>query len=140
MKVLNQQILAEQLLVETEDHRRMVIDASEVLSTLPAGATPKIEPAATEETGEAGSNDRERKKSRRPRRRRKPASSTDSNPGSKDRGAAKNDQGSNKTDSPEKNPQASTDGETTTKKPRRNRSNRNRRRRSKRKPKSDDQS
>ena len=34
MKVLNQQILAEQLLVETEDHRRMVIDASEVLSVL----------------------------------------------------------------------------------------------------------
>lgn len=34
VKVLNQQILAEQLLVETEDHRRMVIDASEVLSTI----------------------------------------------------------------------------------------------------------
>jgi cell fate regulator YaaT (PSP1 superfamily) len=33
-KVLNQQILAEQLLVETEDHRRMVIDASEVLSVI----------------------------------------------------------------------------------------------------------
>lgn len=31
-RVLNQQIIAEQLLVETEDHRRMVIDASEVLS------------------------------------------------------------------------------------------------------------
>ena len=34
VKVLNQQILAEQLLVETEDHRRMVIDASEVLSEI----------------------------------------------------------------------------------------------------------
>ena len=33
-KVLNQQIIAEQLLVETEDHRRMVIDASEVLSVI----------------------------------------------------------------------------------------------------------
>lgn len=33
-KVLNQQIIAEQLLVETEDHRRMVIDASEVLSVV----------------------------------------------------------------------------------------------------------
>ena len=34
VKVLNQQILAEQLLVETEDHRRLVIDASEVLSEI----------------------------------------------------------------------------------------------------------
>lgn len=33
-RVLNQQIIAEQLLVETEDHRRMVIDASEVLSVI----------------------------------------------------------------------------------------------------------
>jgi cell fate regulator YaaT (PSP1 superfamily) len=33
-KVLNQQIIAEQLLVETEDHRRIVIDASEVLSVI----------------------------------------------------------------------------------------------------------
>jgi cell fate regulator YaaT (PSP1 superfamily) len=33
-KVLSQQIIAEQLLVETEDHRRIVIDASEVLSVI----------------------------------------------------------------------------------------------------------
>ena len=33
-KVVAQQILAEQLLVETEDHRRMLIDASEVLSVI----------------------------------------------------------------------------------------------------------
>ena len=33
-KVLNQQIIAEQLLIEMEDHRRMVIDASEVLSVI----------------------------------------------------------------------------------------------------------
>ena len=33
-KVLKQQIIAEQLLVETEDHRRIVIDASEVLSVI----------------------------------------------------------------------------------------------------------
>lgn len=33
-KVLNQQIIAEQLLVETEDHRRIVIDASEVLTVI----------------------------------------------------------------------------------------------------------
>lgn len=33
-KVLNQQIITEQLLIETEDHRRIVIDASEVLSVI----------------------------------------------------------------------------------------------------------
>ncbi len=33
-RVLNQQIIAEQLLIEMEDHRRMVIDASEVLSVI----------------------------------------------------------------------------------------------------------
>lgn len=38
-KVLNQQILAEQLLIETEDHRRMVIDASEVLSVIKKSTT-----------------------------------------------------------------------------------------------------
>lgn len=35
-KVLAQRILTEQLLVESEDHRRMVIDASEVLSVMKA--------------------------------------------------------------------------------------------------------
>ena len=33
-KVIAQQLLAEQLLIETEDHRRMLIDASEVLSVI----------------------------------------------------------------------------------------------------------
>lgn len=33
-RVLNQQIIAEQLLIEMEDHRRMVIDSSEVLSVI----------------------------------------------------------------------------------------------------------
>jgi cell fate regulator YaaT (PSP1 superfamily) len=33
-KVVAQQILAEQLLIETEDHRRLLIDASEVLSVI----------------------------------------------------------------------------------------------------------
>lgn len=37
-KVLNQQIIAEQLLVEMEDHRRVVIDASEVLSVIRSGS------------------------------------------------------------------------------------------------------
>ena len=37
-RVINQQIIAEQLLVEMEDHRRMVIDASEVLSVIKNGS------------------------------------------------------------------------------------------------------
>ncbi len=37
-RVLNQQIIAEQLLVEMEDHRRVVIDASEVLSVIKKSA------------------------------------------------------------------------------------------------------
>ncbi|MCL4142726.1 UNVERIFIED_CONTAM: hypothetical protein GTU68_031749 [Idotea baltica] len=37
-RVLNQQIIAEQLLIEMEDHRRMVIDASEVLSVIKSQA------------------------------------------------------------------------------------------------------
>ena len=41
-KVLNQQIIAEQLLIEMEDHRRMVIDASEVLSVI------KSQPSSSE--------------------------------------------------------------------------------------------
>ena len=42
-KVIAQQILAEQLLIETEDHRRMLIDASEVLSVIekPTAKKPK---------------------------------------------------------------------------------------------------
>ena len=36
--VIGQQILAQQLLVETEDHRRMLIDASEVLSVIKKSA------------------------------------------------------------------------------------------------------
>jgi len=42
-KVIAQQILAEQLLVETEDHRRLLIDASEVLSVIDK-TTPKKRP------------------------------------------------------------------------------------------------
>ena len=37
-RVIGQQILAQQLLVETEDHRRMLIDASEVLSVIKKSA------------------------------------------------------------------------------------------------------
>jgi cell fate regulator YaaT (PSP1 superfamily) len=37
-RVLNQEILAEQLLVQTEDNRRMLIDVSEVLSVIKQGS------------------------------------------------------------------------------------------------------
>ena len=37
-KVLGQEILANQLLIETEDHRRMLIDSADVLSVIRAGA------------------------------------------------------------------------------------------------------
>lgn len=42
-RVLNQQIIAEQLLIETEDHRRMVIDASEVLTVIKKSTSPRKE-------------------------------------------------------------------------------------------------
>jgi len=40
VRVLAQEILAGQLMVETEDHRRVLIDASEVLTVLKRGANP----------------------------------------------------------------------------------------------------
>ena len=39
VRVLNLEILAGQLLVETEDHRRVLIDASEVLTVVNGGRT-----------------------------------------------------------------------------------------------------
>ncbi len=44
-RVLSQQIIAEQLLIETEDHRRMVIDASEVLTVIKKSTSPRKEKA-----------------------------------------------------------------------------------------------
>lgn len=41
VRVLAQEILAGQLLVETEDHRRVLIDSSEVLTVLKRGANPE---------------------------------------------------------------------------------------------------
>ena len=38
MRVINQAILAQQLLVETEDHRRVLINASDVLTVLRRGS------------------------------------------------------------------------------------------------------
>lgn len=57
-RVLHQQIIAEQLLIETEDHRRMVIDASEVLSVIkrPNGEN-------DERSDKRKSKDRDKKKS-----------------------------------------------------------------------------
>ena len=50
-KVLNQHIIAEQLLVETEDHRRMVIDASEVLSVIKKSQEKRaVKPVGSSET------------------------------------------------------------------------------------------
>ena len=43
VRVLAQEILAGQLMVETEDHRRVLIDASEVLTVLKRGANPDRE-------------------------------------------------------------------------------------------------
>ena len=53
-KVLNQQIIAQQLLVETEDHRRMVIDASEVLSIIKKSTTDGQETAKSDSRSTAG--------------------------------------------------------------------------------------
>jgi cell fate regulator YaaT (PSP1 superfamily) len=39
-RILSQEILSQQLLVETEDNRRMLIDASEVLTVLPGAPRP----------------------------------------------------------------------------------------------------
>ncbi len=55
MKVLGQEILAGQLLVETEDMRRVIIDASEVLTVLPkqkSGEQKSSRPRTTESSEE----------------------------------------------------------------------------------------
>jgi cell fate regulator YaaT (PSP1 superfamily) len=50
--VLNHEILAQQLLVETEDNRRMLIDASEVLSVIKRpGRDQAIPPVLEDESG-----------------------------------------------------------------------------------------
>ncbi len=65
-KVLSQAILAEQLLIETEDHRRMLIEASEVLTVIgksgkrksPSATAQKIESTTTDDKL-AGAPDRD---------------------------------------------------------------------------------
>jgi cell fate regulator YaaT (PSP1 superfamily) len=45
-KVLGQEVLAQQVLVETEDHRRMLVDLSDL--TLPAAAPPAAQPPSAD--------------------------------------------------------------------------------------------
>lgn len=54
-RVIGQEILAEQLLIETEDHRRILIDASEVLSTIKRDSRK----SASETKSKPNSGDRE---------------------------------------------------------------------------------
>ena len=82
-KVLNQQIIAEQLLIEMEDHRRMVIDASEVLSVIksqvggskkkkakkPPKATQKGADSSTSETKLAPQKPTKSTRSQKPKKR-----------------------------------------------------------------------
>ena len=56
-KVVAQQILAEQLLIETEDRRRMLIDASEVLSV--------IQKAKSAKSGKSGARKKRKPKSKK---------------------------------------------------------------------------
>jgi len=60
-KVLNQQIISEQLLVEMEDHRRVVIDASDVLTVVKKSSgssqgkpKPEVKEVPARESGKAG--------------------------------------------------------------------------------------
>lgn len=85
-KVLNQQILAQQLLIETEDHRRMVIEASEVLSVIKKSS--------------GGSGEKTKKQS--PSKPEKPESNARHNSG-KDKGKAAETK-SEKPSDPAKNP------------------------------------
>ena len=64
MKVLNQKILAEQLLVETEDRRRIVIDASEVISVLKAHERLPEPASKTESKTESKTKNRSERDSR----------------------------------------------------------------------------
>jgi cell fate regulator YaaT (PSP1 superfamily) len=57
-KVLNHQIIAEQLLVETEDHRRMVIDASEVLSVIKKSTSGGQEKSKSKGRSKPGKSDK----------------------------------------------------------------------------------
>lgn len=62
VKVLNHQIITEQLLVETEDHRRVVIDASEVLTVVdPSKTSTKGTPKESKGKTDKNSKRRDRK-------------------------------------------------------------------------------
>ena len=161
MKVLNQQILAEQLLVETEDHRRTVIDASEVLSVLkPQQRAPKhsetkpnvetkskTESSKTESDSNRHSGDSQKqprdssKKRRRSRKPRKGADDSKASAASSDvastRPASESDGGPQKTTQNGGAAGTGTSNEGKSEAPR-NKSNRSRNRRRKRSPKKKD--
>ena len=54
--VLGHRIITEQLLVETEDHRRMVIDASEVLTVIKKSNSPTKEKGSSSAKGKRGNS------------------------------------------------------------------------------------
>ena len=161
MKVLNQQILAEQLLVETEDHRRTVIDAREVLSVLkPQQRAPKhsetkpnvetkskTESSKTESDSNRHSGDSQKqprdssKKRRRSRKPRKGADGSKASAASSDvastRPASESDGGPQKTTQNGGAAGTGTSNEGKSEAPR-NKSNRSRNRRRKRSPKKKD--
>lgn len=69
-RVIAQQIIAQQLLVETEDHRRLLIEASEVLSVIRSGGpqnenanqTNRPKPSDSRPNQDGGSSKRKKKK------------------------------------------------------------------------------
>jgi cell fate regulator YaaT (PSP1 superfamily) len=56
-RVIGQEILSQQLLVETEDNRRLLIDASEVLSTITRSQNQKPKESRKADSGEPASDD-----------------------------------------------------------------------------------
>ena len=80
-RVIAQQIIAQQLLVETEDHRRILIEASEVLSVTRKGGTPNSSGSEAKPAGkldpdfDSGSKKSEGRKTRG--REQKPSASQD---------------------------------------------------------------
>lgn len=152
MKVLNQQILAEQLLVETEDHRRMVIDASEVLSVLkpqqrPPKSATKTESESRSEPDKRSKDSKKQSRGSSPKRkgnRKARGTAGGGQPAAASPGDAssqpvpESDQSDKQKSSQEGDtPESVASGEEK-KGPRRNKRNRNRNRRRKRGPKKED--
>lgn len=77
MRVLSQEILAGELLVETEDHRRIVIQASDVMTVVGKAAKPKRPPRDDSEGGGSGGDTGKPKGRRRGSRSKKPTGATE---------------------------------------------------------------